>query len=352
VSDFLSELRGEVVDAHARRRRSGLARRLGRWLASDSPRALAAAATTAAAVATVVAVRAISVREAVSPRVVEVIRVGGNPTGAVFSNGSVWVGDFARKRVIRLGPTNRREQGSVAVGGQPVAMAAGESGPWVRTAIGDGGTVARVGSRTRARVGYGSTLAAGAATAWAADVEIGPEVVHRIDAATGRDTGVIDHRGIYALATGGDSLWAVTNNGTVLRLDGRTGAVRARWPALAQSAGTANPKLIADASGAWVMRVGQGADSRVIRLEGDRVVRSLPIGQTVRPLLAQVRDALWTVSENAARTRYTAVRLDARDGAVTARVELGIRNPTSLVAVGDELWVTASDGTVTVIGNE
>jgi hypothetical protein len=157
-------------------------------------------------------------------------------------------------------------------------------------------------------------------------------------------------RGIYALATGGEALWAVTGNGTVLRLDDRTGAVRNRWPALAISAGTAPPELIADATGAWVMRVGQGADSRLIRLEGDRAVRSLAIGPTVRPLLAQVRHALWTVSENAARNRYTALRLDDRDGAVTARVDLGIRNPTSLLAVGDELWVTAGDGTVTVIG--
>jgi hypothetical protein len=283
--------------------------------------------------------------------VVEVITVGGNPTGAVFSDGSVWLGDFAGRRVVRLGAASRRVLGSVAVGGPPVAMAAGAGGPWVRTAIGDGGTVARVGSGTRARVGFGSTLAVSATTAWAADVEIGREGVHRIDAATGRDTGLVGLRGIYALAAEGDALWAVTGNGTVLRLDGRTGAVRSRWPALALSSGTASPKLIADARGAWVMKVGQGADSRVIRLEGDRVVRSLPIDPSVRPLLAQVRNALWTVSENAARNRYTAVRLDPRDGSVTARVDLGIRNPTSLVAVGDELWVTASDGTITVIGN-
>jgi hypothetical protein len=352
MSDFLSELRQEVLDTHARRRRSRLARRVGRRFVSDGPRALAVAATVVVVVATVVAVRAISVRDSVSPRVVEVIPVGGNPTGMVVSNGSVWLGDFANRRVLRLGPASRRVLGSVDVGGQPVAMAAGASGPWVRTAIGDGGTVARVGSSTRARVGFGSTLAVSATTAWAADVEIGREGVHRINTATGRDTGLVGLHGIYALAAAEETLWAVTGNGTVLRLDGHTGAVRARWPALALSSGTANPKLIADASGAWVMRVGQGADSQLIRLEGDRVVRTLPIAQSVRPLLAQVRSELWTVSENAARNRYTALRLDDRDGTVTARVDLGIRNPTSLLAVGDELWVTTSDGTVTAIANE
>jgi hypothetical protein len=312
---------------------------------------LALAGAAVLVVATVLAVRAVTVREAVSPRVIEVIRVGGDLTAAAASNGSVWVGDFAGRRVVRLAPDSRRQLGSVAVSGQPVAISAGDSAVWVRAAVGDGGIVARLGTSTRAQVGFGSTLAVGRASVWAADVEIGREGLHRIVAGTGRDAGLIARRGVYALATGGDSLWAMTGSGTVLLLDDRTGEIRARWPALATSSGTAPPEVLGDATGAWVMRVGQGADSEVIRLEGGQIVRRLPLDPTARPLLAQVDDALWTVTEDAARHRYAAMRLNPGDGAVTARISLGTRNATDLLAVGDDLWVTSSDGTVTVIGD-
>ena len=162
-------------------------------------------------------------------------------------------------------------------------------------------------------MGFGSTLAASATAVWAADVELRPEGIHRIDADTGRDAGVLDIPGVYALASGGESLWAVTAKGTVLRLDGRTGAVRARWPAIAISAGTAAPALVADADGAWVLRVGQGNASQAIRLEGDRIVRRLPIPPSARPLLAQAPDGLWTVTEDAVHHRNAAVRLDSRE---------------------------------------
>ena len=42
MSDFLTELRGEVLDAHAARRRRGRASLLARALAHNAPRALAA----------------------------------------------------------------------------------------------------------------------------------------------------------------------------------------------------------------------------------------------------------------------------------------------------------------------
>ena len=101
-----------------------------------------------------------------------------------------------------------------------------------------------------------------------------------------------------------------------------------------------------------LLRVAQGADSQAIRLEGDRVAHRLPLPQSVLPLLAQAPDGLWTVSEDSIRHRYAALRLDPDSGEVPARVDLGIRNPTGLLPVGDEVWITASDGTVTVIGDQ
>ncbi len=349
MSDFLSELRSELLDAHAARRRRRPWRRIVRALGSDAPRALAAAAAVAAAVVAVLGVRALVQEPTGTPRVVDVIRVGGNPTDAVLAEGSVWLSDFAGRRVTRVDPVKRRVTGQTAAPGQPVAVAAGRSGLWVRTAVGDGGRVARVGRDTGTRVGFGATLAVSPGAVWAAEVELGPEGIRRIDPGTGRDAGILDIPGVYALAASGKSLWAVATEGTVLRLDGATGAVRARWPSIAISAGTAAPALVADPDGAWVLRVGQGAASEAIRLEGRRIVRRLPIPPTARPLLAPAPDGLWTVTEDALHHRNAAVRIDPRTGSVTAQVDLGTHNPTAMLSVDDEIWIASSDGTITVI---
>jgi streptogramin lyase len=349
VSDFLTELRSEVLEAHAARRRRSPWRRLVRALGSEAPRALAAAGAVAALVVAVIGVRAVTPQPTAPPRVVDVIRVDGNPTDAVLANGSVWVSDFAGHRVARLEPSTRRVLGRIASNGQPVALAAGRDGVWVRTAVGDGGRVARLGSNVGTRVGYGATLAVNDTAVWAADVELGPERIRRIDPGTGRDTGTLDIPGVYAMASGGESLWAVATQGTLLRLDGRTGALRSRWPALAISAGTAAPALVADARGAWVLQVGQDAASQAIRLEGDRIVRRLPIPPSARPLLTVAPDGLWTVTEDALHHRFAAVRLDPRDGSVTGQVDLGDRNPISLLTVNGEIWMTSSDGRISVI---
>jgi hypothetical protein len=351
VSDFVTELRAEVVDAHAAHRRRRRAGRAIRTLRVGARPALAAAA---ALLVAVLALRAVAPPPPIGvPRVLDVIRVGGTPIDAVGAGGSVWVADSAGRRVLQLDVEGRQVAKRARVGGQPVAVTAGPGGGglWVRTAVDDGGAVGRVGGAAAARVGFGTTLAAGPTTVWAADVELGPEGIHRIEAGTARDTGLVDIPGVYALATGGRALWAVTGNGTVLRLDGVTGRIRARWPAVAISAGSAPPVLAADSGGAWVLRTAQGADSQAIRLEGDRVARRLRIDPSVLPVMAQAADGLWVAAADSSRSRSSVVRLDPESGEVTARVDLGSRNVTALVAVRDELWVVAGDGTVTVVGD-
>jgi hypothetical protein len=350
MTDFLTELRGELLDAHASRRRKGRGQRAVGTFRSGVPRGLAVAAVAGALVAAALVFRVMLPPPSGAPRVVDVIRLGGNPTDAVLADGSVWVSDFAGRRVIRLEPGNRRVVARIAVSGQPVALAAGAGQTWVRAAVGDRGVVTRVGSDRSARVGFGATLAAGQDAVWAADVELGPERLQRIDAGTGRLSGRVGMRGVYALASGGDALWAVAAGGTVVQLDARSGAVRARWPAIAISSGSAVPAIAADADGAWVLRVGQGADSQAIRLEGNRITRHLPIPSSARPLLAEAPDGLWSVDEDVIHHRSSAIRLDPETGSVTARVDLGSRNPTALLPVGREIWIAASDGTVSVVG--
>jgi hypothetical protein len=349
VSDFLTELRAEVLDAHAKHRRRGRARRALRRL---EPRAALVVATAALAlVAAVIAVRAVTPPPAGGPRVVDILRLGGTPADAVQAGDSVWIADFAGRRLIQLDAGTHRVERRLPVDAQPIAIAAGPDGLWIRTAVGEGGTVQRLGGSDTAPVGNGAALAVAAGVVWAADVELPPEGIHRIDARTTRDAGLVDIPGVYALAAGGQSLWAVTGNGTVLRLDGRTGQVRARWPTVAISAGTADPALAADARGAWVLRTGQGAESQAIRLEGDRVVRRFAIPSSTLPLLARAPDGLWVVTQDSPGARPVVVRLDPKSGAVTARVGIDNRNLTDLVPVGDDLWVVAGDGTITVVGD-
>jgi hypothetical protein len=350
VSDFLTTLRAEVLDAHAAHRRRGRARRAARRLAFTPRPALAAMTAAAALVVAVLAVRAAIPPPTGAPRVLDVIRLGGTPTDAVRAGDAVWVADFAGHQLVQLDASARDVARRVRIGGQPVAVADGPDGVWVRTAVGEGGAVGRIGGSATAQVGNGAALAAGSRIVWAADVELPPEGLHRIDADTTRDTGLRDIPGLYALATGGRALWAVAGNGTVMRLDGRTGEPRARWPAIAISAGTSDPALTADPRGAWVLRTGQAGDSQAIRLEGDRVVRRLPIPSATLQLLAQTPDGLWIVTEDRPGAPPALIRLNPGSGAVTARVALDRRNLTDLVAVGDDIWVVAGDGTVTVIG--
>jgi outer membrane protein assembly factor BamB len=275
--------------------------------------------------------------------VVDEIRMGGSPLDAVVAGDAVWVADASDRQVVRIDRRSREVVERRRVGGQPFALAAGPSGVWVRTSVGDGGTVGRVDGGPPVRVGYGTTLAAGSATVWAPAVELPPEGIHQIDAETGRDRGLLARRGVYALAIGGDSMWAVTNDGTVLRMDPESGTVRARFPAVAISAGTADPALVADDRGAWTLRVGQGDETQAIRFEGDRIVRRVPVDPSARPLLAHGAGGLWTATDDAL------LRIDPSNGAVTARLDSGGRLVTAVRAVGDELWAFTEDGSVLVV---
>ena len=312
-----------------------------------------ALAVVGALVAILVAVevlRALALPEPRPMRIVDVIRIGGIPTDAVAADRSVWVADVAGKQVIRLDPRTGRVVQRIAVGGAPNEVSAGRAGVWVRTGVADGGAVRAVAGRPAARVGYGSTLAVGSTMVWAADVERPPEGIHRIDAATGRDEGVVAIPGVYGLETGGHSVWAVTADGTVMRLDGESGEVRSRWPAAAFSSGSSDPALVTDLHGAWVLRIGQGTDNRALRFEGDRIVRRLPIDPAVRPVLAVASDGLWLATQRSRSGNSALLRVDARTGGVTARVNAGPRDIVALLAVDRHVWAVAGDGTIVVIG--
>ena len=102
--------------------------------------------------------------------------------------------------------------------------------------------------------------------------------------------------------------------------------------------------IAADRSGAWVI---DSAGGRLLRLEGDQVVRTLRIGET-QPIMAKAADGLWVVMSDDARASGIA-RIDPRTGKVTATIGLGSHYPRALVPSREGLWVIAGDGTALLI---
>ena len=357
MSDFLTELRAEVVAAHARRRRPAVRARLA---AGRSRRpALGLAVVALALVLAVLAARALSPPAPARPGVVDRFDVGGTPVDAVFDGRTLWVADGTEGRLTGIDPARRRITVRSALPGPAVALAADPvGGRWARTGV-DASTRTELSvldpgsgrAAVRVATGYGSALAVAGRTVWVAHVEIPPEGLEAYDARTGERLRHLDRPSIYGLATAAGDLWTLGIDGTVLRLDARTGRLRGRFPQVAAGAGTGGDgrSLAADAGGAWVATPGTGpGDGRVIRLGRDGRVQRLPAGggQPLLRVVARAPDGVWTAAGDAARGDHRLLRLDPRTGRVTARVRLGEHRPVRLSTVGEELWVTCQDGAV------
>ena len=133
MSDYVSELRRDLVEAAERQQHRGRAGRAARPLhpRAWSPTALAGAAAVAV---TLVAVLVTLAALAPPPRpsdakVVATVRLAGQPRDAVLAGGSLWIADF-EGRVLRLDPATRVRT-RIPVGGTPVTIAAGGAVVWV-----------------------------------------------------------------------------------------------------------------------------------------------------------------------------------------------------------------------------
>lgn len=359
MSDFLTELRREVVDAHAAHRRRGRLRRVVRavW---RPPSLLAAAAAAAALFALVFVAQSLRApAPPVGPRVLGLLNVGGNPVDGAFYNGSLWVADFRGRAAVRVDPIRRRVRSRVRLAGEPGAIAAGGGGLWVRTwrSGGDRRTdVSRIdpgAARTadRATTGWGWSIAVGTDAVWSAKTEVPPEGIDRIDAATAERTLVADVPHVYGLATAGGSVWALMGDGTVVQADATTGRVQRRWPQLAVS----NPEvdnensMVADDEGVWVLGSGVGVRAQLVRVEGGEVSRRLRVDPTALPAITVAFGGVWIASRPDPRGPYRVSRLDPATGTTTGSVALGTHRPAALVPAGDSLAVVSSDGTIVVV---
>lgn len=346
MSDLVTELRREVVTAHAAHRVDATRTRRRR----RRPQLLWAVALAALLVAAVLVVRSIPQPEhTAEPRVVKVLRIGGDPADGAFAFGSLWVAESDGHRVVRVDAARRKVTGEVALDEGPNEIAVGAGSVWARGELIEPQTRLWRIDPARLRVVdevdhpdvYG-TLAVSANAAW---LTAQPGFVRSIPV-----TGGAERRIPFQLPNGisaaGRWVWVVSQDGTVARIDARTARIAHRWPRLAPSGDDdASEAIVADPRGAWLLSAGQG---RILRLEGDEVTKVLQIEPPGEPILARAGGALWVVP-SAEPGRASVARIDPRTGKVTATVNLGAHYPRALVPAPGGLWVVAGDGTVLLV---
>ena len=353
MSDFITELRREVVGAHATHyRRSPRASRMRRW----RPALTGAVALAALVVALVIVVRSIPQSEpSGEPRVVKVLRLGGIPVDGVLAAGALWVTDSTRAQVVRIDLRTRRVAARIRLTGNVDEIAAGDGGLWVRTygMHGDDTRLSRIDPHSnRVVAGFvaapGSPLAVGGGAIWADRRLVPPEGIERIDAARGTVTRRVAFRDIDGIAVANGVVWAIAHNGTVARIDAASGRIERRWSQLAASDATADSSkaIVADAAGAWVLSTEQAA---IFRLEAERVTRKLEIDSSAQPILAATAGGLWIAAGDALRGQHRVVRIDPASGEETASVDVGAARPRALLPVAGGLWVVRGDGTAVLI---
>jgi hypothetical protein len=356
MSDYITGLRGDLVDAAARHRRRG---RLGRAAVPLHPRtwrpatALAAAAVAVSVVAVVVAVSTLAPPSPHAGRlqIVAQVRLDAQPRDAVLAGGSLWVIDFSGD-VIRVDPAGRRVVARIPVGGNPRAIAAGDRDVWVTSTNEDldGSRLSRIDLHTNKVVeripfdGYVSTIAIGAGGLWLVDLDRAR--LDRIDPASHALTARVPFARAVALTAADNSLWAIGDDGTVVEVDGDLGRVAQRLRGVAVAPETrVEGALAADAGGAWVANYGAGS---VLQIRAGQVVREIAVGPATGPV-ALTDGTLWVASGDDPSRRHRLSRIDPDRGSVTGTVELGNHAPRALVPTGDGVWVIATNGTALLV---
>ena len=142
----------------------------------------------------------------------------------------------------------------------------------------------------------------------------------------------------FALLDGG--LWALTEDGRLLRFDTRTGKVLSDVPL-----GLPEAMDLSTAPGGALIAATPAALARVEPYTG-RVLWRTRLGQAVQ-VWSAAGGLIWTRSSGPVRERLTA--LDPDTGSVLARVELEDFGGTAIAPVDDELWLTTAGGNVVVL---
>jgi hypothetical protein len=358
MSEYISELRRDLVDAAAREQAAGRAARVARPLRPRawSPTALAGAAAVAAALAAVVVVLT-TLAPAPKPsnsKIVATVHLGGQPRDAVLAGGSLWVADH-EGRVVQLDPATRQVGARISVGGTPISVTAIGGAVWVMSTDNDsaGSHLYKLDARSgklldRVAVGgYGQAIAAGAGGLWLlSDWRRGD--LERIDLDSHRRTAFIPDVLTTDLAVNGQSVWTRRED-QVIEIDAASARVVNRVRGISSIDSFPSMRtLLPDRDGAWAV---DDSGGRLVRVEGGRVVRRIAVGVTAG-VVGRVGSAIWvSVTRGPAGTNELA-RVDLDEGKVVQRVALGFDVPQTLVPVGKDLWVITSGGKAMLVSPE
>ena len=357
MSDYLSELRRDLLDAHER---YGQRSRIGR----TRPSFWRIPALAAAAIACGVVVLALAVGALREPgprparlQVMATVQLGGIPSDAAAGFGSLWVTDY-RGAVLRVDPAGRRVQQRIPLGGTASSIAVDRAGVWVMTESGVIGAAAHLNridpsdGRITARVPlvtFDAALAAEDDAVWVLARHDESPWIKRVDPSTAQpvataptDTGAVG----VAVAIAGNSIWTLDTRGTITQRESGAGGVVRRLAGRGDL-GTGENGLDADARGAWVVSPAREA---LLRIEDGRVVRRIPVDPSTGPVLARSAGALWVTTGTERPSRYRLARVDEDTGAVTASLGIGSERPKALVPTSGGLWVIGSAGTAQLVG--
>jgi hypothetical protein len=356
MSDYIAELRRELVGAAAReRRRSAPRRALGRSRHTFVPALAGAAVALAVVLAVVVLGRDAPVRPE-APRVLATIPLGGIPQGVTAGSGSVWVTDFSG-RLLRVDPHTRRVIATVPVGSKALQVAASGDAVWAMGATDADAQHFRLvhvdpaSNRVAARIGAfgwaGAGLAAAPDALWLQAVRQAASPLRRVDPANNRIGGAFGDARLVAMTAHAGRLWTLTDDGLLEWRDADSGRTLGRLAGFARR-GPGGPYWNTIAAGPDGAYVATGENGSVTRVASDgRVEWTVTVG--ANGPIAVTDDAVWVTTEDGTQRHAGLARLDPADGHVTGTMRLRSRLPVGLVATGDELWAALSDSTAIVV---
>ena len=347
MSDYVSELRRDLVEAAARQQQLGPAARLTRPL---RPRAWSPATALGVAAALVAVVVLVAGLRAVSPprppaklKLEATYTIGGQPRDAVAAAGALVIADLGGS-VVRVSPADPRERNQLAAAGAPQSIAADGDSVWVVSNEAPRSFLEQLDARTGQRLarvaidGYASYVAVGAGGVWVADLHEGG--LTRFDPRTSKPTTSVPTAPPDGIAANDRWVW-VRAQATLTQRDA-DGRVLSRVGGLSPTLGDESQKtMLADAEGVWVVG---SSDGLLYRIERGRVTKRITVGGTAGTIAGR-GSTLW-VTTSPGVDRYELVRVDADEGKVTGRVAIGRFAPQAIVPIGDDVWVVTGAGTL------
>jgi YVTN family beta-propeller protein len=269
-------------------------------------------------------------------RIVADVPVGSRPVAVALGKEAVWVANAGNGTVSRVDPTTKKVLQTIGgVGSSPVDVAVLGGVVWV--ANGSDGTLSEIDARTNTVVETidlqgpnkltpeeTNAVAAGAGSVWVAS---GLHWVLRIDPKTGGVRARIDVGSqAVALDFGEGGVWAATSAERAIRIEPRTNAVVARVPL--------NVLPVAIAAGGGSIWVAEIVIDQVWRLNPDTgaVMQTISFQSPVAGIAVDA-GSVWVASG------HSLSRVNGR-GEITNRIQLG-RPAADVVAGAGDVWVAA-----------